>query len=409
MDRREFLHKIRYIDWKKEAEVKRISINEAEEKIEFLKKNGHRAKSMTKREDWLEDNTWSVIKDGYWRSLAVVEDEKYVRYVWNSADDDKNRPEYVHKGPKAAKLFNQHFQERTGITLRGAFGYTPEEDEVIKDCVPRPVYYINDFFNRRICQGVSFADFSSNYPSQLQGDLPDIRTAIRVEGEVDPTEEYPFAFYDNRHCAEYGRFDTRKYESYGKIARRLIYNDSRCRYRRYVGNPTFTILVKRSKYRLDEDVQHFYKLKEEGDPDAKIVMNATIGMFHQKKNDSYRLPHVAAICIGRANQVVIEAAVARIGTEHVLQIIVDGIIYFEDGQKTDRKKKLGAFVKEIHNARFRMIGINQYMFIDPKTEEVLDIKAAAFNSPDIERSKTFKDMDAWHRIQKGKVDGYGDF
>lgn len=407
MDRREFLHKIRYIDWRKEAEVKRISIDEAEEKIEFLKKHGHRAKSMTKREDWLEDNTWTLIKEGYWKSLAVVEDEQYIKYVWNTADDGKNQPGYVYKGPKAAMLFNQHFQARTGLTLRGAFGYTPEEDEVIGKCVPRSVYYINDFFNRRICEGVSLADFSSNYPSQLQGDLPDIRTAIRVDGNVDPTEEYPFAFYENRHCAEYGRFDTRKYEKLGKIAYRLTFNDSRCRYRRYVGEPEFTILVKRSKYRLDEDVQHFYKLKEEGDPDAKIVMNATIGMFHQKKNDSYRLPHLAAICIGRANQVVLDAAASRIGLENVLQIVVDGIIYFENGQRTDRQKKLGAFVKQIHNARFRMIGINQYMFIDPKTEEVLDVKHAAFDSPDIAKSKTFDDMNSWRRKTK-EVDEYGD-
>ena len=191
---KDFLHTVNYINWKTEATITRITIEGAEEKVNYLKDYGKRAKSKTKRQDWRENNTWTLVKDGYWNSLCTKENGKYYRYTWNEADNNKNTEDYKPRGQAAARLISDKFQERTGLTLRGAFGYV-DQKSWIRRCVTRPFYYKNELYLNKIISKVSHADFSSNYPSNICGQLPDIRTAVEFEGEVNPTPEYPFAFY----------------------------------------------------------------------------------------------------------------------------------------------------------------------------------------------------------------------
>lgn len=397
----DFLHRVNYINWKTEATVLRITIEEAEEKVNYLKDYGKRAKSKTKRGDWLENNTWTLFKDGYWNSLCTVENNNYYRYTWNEADNEKNTADYKPRGQQAAHLISDKFQERTGLTLRGAFGYV-DQNSWIRKCVPRPFYYKNDLYLNKIVNKVSHADFSSNYPSNICGQLPDIRTAVEFEGEVEPTAEFPFAFYNNGHCAEYNRFDTRKYKDYGALTDILtVKNEMPV----YVGKIKKTVLCKAAKYELTEEYNYFYDLKqncERNTPEydnAKLVLNASIGMFHAAEDSNrttYRLHHIAAVCLGRANQLMLDT-VEEIGIDNILQIVVDGIFYKDNNQvNITEEKKLGKLVLEVHKADFKMIGINQLLMI--KDEKVVKKSAAGFNNFAVEKTTKFEDMKEWGRI-----------
>lgn len=390
-----------YVNWKAEAKLTRITIEEAEEKVEYLKKFGNKARSKTKRADWRDHNTWTLMKDGYWNSLCTKENGKFYRYTWNEADNEKNSKDYKPRGAAAAHLINSKFQERTGLTLRGAFGYV-EQDSWIRKCVPRPFYYKNKLYMNRVISEVSHADFSSNYPSNICGKLPDIRTAVEFVGEVEPTADYPFAFYNNGHCAEYDRFDTRKYADFGELTEILtVKNELPV----YVGKIKKTILCKASEYELTEEYNHFYDLKQQctkDSPDynnAKLVLNASIGMFHAAEDSnrtSYRLHHLAAVCLGRANQLMLDT-IAKIGPKNILQIVVDGIFYKDKDQiQLTEEKKLGKLVLEVHKADFKMIGINQLLMI--KDGKVVKKSAAGFNNFAVEKTTRFEDMKEWGRI-----------
>lgn len=403
-----FLHRIHYINWYKESETKTVSIDEGKAKLEFLKTHGSLAKSMTKREDWLEEHTYMLVRKGYWRSLTFFENDTYNHWVWHSGDDSKNTGVFTNEGAKSATLVNEHLQNRVGKTLKGAFGYT--EDDTLRQCVPKQFYYIKDVLKDCELENISKSDMSSHYPASFCGQLPDIRTAIKLEGEHNPTEEYPFAFYvGTGHCAEYNRFDTREWVKH-EIAQSLV-NDTKLRtigkcpfkisFPHYGEHCEYTLLCKASEYTLTEEMSHFYQQKKNGDPDAKLVMNSFIGYCHPKENrPSYRLYHLAAICIGRANQKMIEVA-EEIGVENVVQLIVDGIIYIDENNPvktySTSEKELGRLIKENDKEKFKMIGCNQYMFVNPVTQEPTCITASGFNSGVVE-TKTFDDMKNWRRV-----------
>lgn len=399
MTDQEWLHALTYINWRQEAENKRIKIAEADELLKKLKATGKKAKSKTKRIDWQEDNTWTLVKDGNWNSIGVRENSKLVRYSWHEIDDKKNEDTERLSGSKCASIFNEHFQIENGCTLRKAFGYV-EKGGIISRCVPRGFFYINDFYKNVIIKDVSKADYSSNYPSNLLGKLPDANTAVEYPGEISPSSEYPFAFYDNGHCAEYQRFDTRDYPKYGELTEMLQYTDKDRCMPKYLGKATKTILCKASTYTLNNTVQHFYDLKQAGDTTAKAVLNTTIGMFHanlESTRDSYRLYHVAAVCIGRANQLMLDT-VSKIGLDNVLQIVIDGILYIDqDNISLTKDKALGKLVLEVYKAKCKQIGINQYLMIDT-TGNVVEKKASGFNSLSVETTKTFEDMRTWKRL-----------
>lgn len=395
-----FFKSIKYIYWRREATKINLTIEEAEAKLSFLQKNGKEALSKTKRLDWFENNTYLLEKHGYWRTLAVVENSKYFLYSWHSGDNKKNDGVIHHEGITAAKTINKRFQERTTKSLKGAFGYT--EDDTLRSCVPKQFYYLNEFYKNDILSNISKVDFSSHYPDAMCGLLPDIRTAIKVDGEAEPNEEYRFAFYiGSGHCAEYNRFDTRKWKDH-KIAKTLVFDrigtlNDYC-IPHYANKTEFTILCKASEFTLDEELRYFYSMKN-SDPTAKLVMNAFIGYCHPKTNrSSYRLYHIAAICIGRANQKMIETA-EKIGINNILQIIVDGIIYIDDNINcktySKNEKALGRLIKEISLADFKMIGTNQYMFM--QNDEILNITASGFNAG-VEETKSFEDMSNWRRV-----------
>lgn len=387
------------ICWKREADfIKVSSIEEGQKLLEKIKKTYTLAEHLYKRCYWYKDKKYFYKEQGYW-SYLHVKDKTLKVYTWNNLDDKKNASEsegpFVKPGQTSAFLVNKTFKARTGKTLKEAFGYSD-----LRDCVPKPFYYINSRYKCSPLTGVSKADFSSNYPSHFIGKLPTTIDSILVSGVAEPTEEYPFAFYiKSGHCAEYQKFDTRLWSKY-PIMERICTNELTSGFRipKYLDiepEQEQTLLCKASEYELTEEMLYFYNIKNTSDKDseeynqAKLVMNAFIGYLHPKGNrKSFKLFHLAAVCIARANQKMLETCL-QIGTKDILQVIVDGIIYFENGFEC-QEKDIGNLVKEIESKDFCMRSINQYMFRD--NDKIIDFKLSGYEDAMKDKITNFENL-----------------
>lgn len=384
-----------YVYWRTEAKTIRVKIDEGKYKLNYYKNNGIKAQTKTLRAEWMREGTYSLERVGYWRHLYVREDGQYKRYMWHSGDDRKNTPEYnTNEGLEAIQIIHDAFKNRTGRTFLSAFGYSDAEE--LRPCVPRQFYYIKENAISKNINNVNKVDYSSHYPANCCGVLPTMKDCLRVNGVVEPCEKYPFAFYiKSGHCAEYGRFDTRLWGTAYKLGESLLFdNGGKKIYKDIDAQEEITILCKTADFELTEEFNHFYDLKKKGDAQAKLVMNATIGYFHPKTNrKSFRLFHVAAICLARANQKVLELT-EELGARSVLQVITDCVIYCGYPRCGVRDKQLGALMKEIDCATFRMRGTNQYIFM--RDNKVITTSHSGFN--DNLKCEKLEDIDNWRKI-----------
>lgn len=360
--------KINQVFWKKDIPISYIYIREMQEKEKFFLQKGTLAQTKTKMVEWIKNNTYKIDQNGYWKHLYVNEKGKLKHYVCHTLDDSKNKQrlesgegKILNQGTIAIKVENQLFKEINGVTPRVAFGYC--DRPLIHKCVPKQLYYINPDLKNRNLKHVSKADFSSHFPASMCGKLPTWKGHLRLSGTVEPTKEYPFAFYiKSGHLAEYGAFDSHKwlnhkmnFSLFGENITIIPKEDDE------------TILCKASEYEYTEVEKKLYeyKLKKEkiNGVDAKIVLNSAIGYKHLKNLNSKvcRLDHIAAVTIARANQKMVNLY-DELGSE-VLMIVVDGIIYKSTREIGTHVKGLGNLMQEITDCDFRMRGINQYLFM----------------------------------------------
>lgn len=399
----ELEHKLLYIYWKKDAEKVYLLIDEFQNKYDEFKKHRKVSPSNCVRVDFMDENTYTYSEKGYWRRLYCKDNGKYTIYISNIYNDKVNElckiGEYESEGTKSKHIVNDLFWKEFGVTEKKAFGYS--DGELINRCVPKSLYYINNRYSNKNLNHVSKVDFSSNYPSNLIGDLPDWHHKIILKGTWKPTKEYPFAYYINSgHVAEYNRFDTHKWlnneikECLFNYEKLNIINDM----------DDVTILCAKSKYNFNNVVNTIYDARIKGikidGVDPKLVINQTIGCMHRKdvENATYKLYHIAAIVLGRASQCVLDVynKLRSYGVT-VLQMVVDGIIYNAPGEIGEHKKYLGALKQEVTDAKFRMRGINAYMFFD-QNDNFIQERHGAYNA-DIETSR-LKDIDKWRKVNK---------
>lgn len=404
------------IEWMKEGIFQNITQTEAEEKIEWLQKHGEEAKSKCVRRHWLDDGTYkvdtNVSRHGFYKKLYCKENGQYRVYGWHAIDDNKNDGEFSHEGQLGMQTIATLFKElNNGKTLFGAFGYTQGEE--FRKCVPGEPYYINESKTNKNIKGVCKADYSSHYPSSIKGRLPSMRPGdfYRIKGRQEPTDEYPFAFYVvSGHLCEKDVFDTRKWKGHPLGKNLYLKRDEKTnrkvpRYKEISDEEEITVLSKASKYTLDREIDYFYSLKEER-IEAKAVMNKSIGFMHPKSNlrTNYRLFHLAAICLGRACQKMIEE-MDEIGHQSVLMVINDSIIYYGDYEYS-QEKVLGSMLQEIYRWDFRMRGTNQYAFADPETGRVVykDKPYLCHSGLNIgiEETEILEDIDKWRAAPKSK-------
>lgn len=355
--------------WKMEAEYRHIKIAHGNQLLDFFEKNGRHTDEKQSRLIWMKKNTWRLDKKGNWNYLFANENGKYIVYYWHSFDDRKNEDGYVHMGQRAATTVSNKFHERTGKTFKGAFGYSTNE---LRVCTPRPFYYIDDLRKHKNLSNINKVDISSCFPAALKGLLPSFRNGYvkTVDGIAEPTAEYPFAFYlKSGHLAQKGEFDTRKWRDH-PMGNCLFYdNDGKAHYKDVPASEEKTILCKASEYSFDDEMDYFYA-RRKIDPVAKDIMNAFIGYLHPKGDrQSFRLFHVAAVALARANQKMLDLC-DKIGHHFILQVVVDSIIYLGKREFGFHEKILGEPYQEITRYNFRMRAINMYAFADPETNLV---------------------------------------
>lgn len=417
------------IDWQKEAKCVALNDQEMISKLDELKekrrKIGEGKKFPLIKRALFELDTYQITVFGDYVRVYLYEKSGYIIYTNNMKDLNKNSEDYQKKTKlRPDLLFEDKFRELNGLTLRKAFGYV---EATFKACIPKQFYYINEKFRsdtQRIRKVVaSSIDASSQYPSGCLGRLPDAHTGVKVDHYVAPSEEWPFAFYSDGHCAEYGVFDTRKwlYSDFGAYLFRFDQSHKYCLLD-LPDDKIETILMKPSEYTMDETWKYFYGQKQKCEKgtveyeEAKDVMNMCIGMWHRKDKDekpngydydnhgSFRLAHIVAVAIARGNQKILNKIYDDIGPANVLHVCVDGIIYKGGYKQGIDETRFGEFAQEFINCDFIMTDYNNYIAM--QDGECVKFKHGSFDLLDgeaIDESKEFTVEDLFKLSRKDRV------
>ena len=389
--------KFDYINWLKQATIKKVSQDELKNMYNLCVEKGEKAASKTKINDWLKNYTYFLDKKGKYINLYTSIDDNFYIYTTNSIDSAKNGK----SGTDAIKLFVEKFAELNNLNkakaLYMAYGTT---DEKIKYCVPKQFYYIKKEMQGKIIPHVSAIDATAHYPSNACGLLPDSKTAKICATRIKPSAEYPFAFYIvSGHVAEYNRFDTHDWIRSPFML--SLFDNEHLNSINTSEKDEITVLMKASAITMDSTWDFFFKKRKEN-PDYKVVMNATIGNFHRQKYNTYMYAHLAAIIIGRANDKQLKM-MEQIGTFKILHTCVDGIIYRGTERLGIDEKIMGTYQQEFLDCDFKMNGTNIYMAM--KNNQLIKYKHGAFNRIkdtneliDECAPNSFDDMDKWIRI-----------
>lgn len=365
------------------------------EKIDELKSLGGKlTRTQTVRLDFVNHNYFIRLKGSY-RYLYTKENFLYTIYATNIMDDSKNNGMLSHPGKESIVALQKEFKEKNGLTLRKAFGYVGEE---YKTCIPKSFVYMNMKLQRKIMHCVSSIDGCSQYPSSLCGDLPDSHDCQFYTGTVKPNAEYPFAFYlKSGHIAQYQAFDSHNWKNnyyYNYLFDFYKFNG------RIEPEDDETVLMAKSQFRFDDLMQKYYDQRKDN-PEAKMILNSTIGYFHTKNYKEFQLAHLAAVCIARSNQKMLDKIV-EIGIDKIIQIVVDGIMYIGDQKFGQDKKQFGKFYQEYLGCSCYIRGMNAYIIKDG--DKVIKVKHGAYNKnkdgSDIEEDKIkdFHEADGWIKI-----------
>lgn len=398
-------HQINFINWSKEATYLTVNNQQMAQVYEFIKKHRKPILMKTKTDRGVFTNkTYKLAKNRHYMTIYLYSSitnewftAGYNVITTNWLADDKNDKE--RKTRNSILLVKKKFEElNPDISMRRAFGMTNSK---FKRCIPKSIFYTNPAYMNRIIDCVSSVDFTSQYPANICGRLPNSKTSITFNGRVEPTEEYPFAFYlGSGHVAEYGVFDTHNWTLSPLFQYLFRFDDTNHDgFKIIKESEEYTVLMKASDYELTDVYQYYFKLRHANE-DAKAVMNQSIGWMHTNKYEEYKYAHLAAIAIARSNHKILKL-IEKIKITWVVQIAVDGVIYIGDEVYGSDEKELGVLYQEITGAKFKIVALNRYMF--KRGKEILKCKHAAVNywrdGGKIE-DKDIKDFNDLNRMEK---------
>lgn len=402
---KEFEHKLHYIYWAKEREFKIVSNEELATKITEIKKTRSQIAYSTKRE-LFDENTFALRKIGDILALYYW-DQKYYVYSTDTFDDSNNEEEV--RGSEAIRLVINKFKELNNVSFKKAFNTV---DEKFKRCIPKQISFVNQNFKGKALK-MSSIDICSSFPANIRGKLPDAHTAVGSPGLHKPTKEYPFAFYINSgHFAEYcddleTAIDTHdwcglQYAVYLFRSSKELWNFTPCK-----DEDEYTVLMKASDYELTDVYNYFYNIKENYDheskeyKDAKLVMNASIGMLHQQAYKNYKYAHIAAVAIARANHQLIKM-IEKIEYNNIVQVQVDGILYRGLAYGTNNRD-LGSFHQEFENCLGKLTSLGKYIIMQDNKVIKAKWQGCNFNRKTLSKIiiddiKSLDDQYNWTRI-----------
>ena len=308
------------------------------------------------------DNTYQVIekrKDA--SELRIYKNGDLYRFKYiNSTQQTIDRVNNSGKSPADYfGMIDDAFKAQYGQTIFTAFSGRKYRDiyTAIKKCVPSPPNYALPA--KHPYKNCYKSDVSSAYPYELSKDLPTLHDCKQISGRVEPTEEYPFAFYlTSHHLAIYNELDSRKFctKFYSQYYVKK-YNDF------VPDEKEITILCKKSKFSFKDIMSDFYA-KRKTMPDAKDAMNITIGCFHYNENpmEAHLAAVVLARCVERMNKQAIQIEKEK---NKVILINTDCIIW--KGQQSflsipKCQKALGTFTVEEENIPVCVRSVKCYQF-----------------------------------------------
>lgn len=430
-------HDIVWINLKKECEFHYGVSAEEIAQVREMEKKKVDCKSL--RINWWEAGAYYEQKRGNWLYIYIspIQGDMSVKcYTTNTFDNTKNTGEMSFEGSEARKHAETIFKKFNGegMSTRKAFGtstlprgineFTNQFPEAMHAICPKSPYYLMESLaGMKMKNKITKLDYSSNFPSQARGRMPDSRTGIVVDGWVDPTPEYPFVFRNDGSSAELDRFDTRdwrddpifknslsiweKFYLAGDDCMRIQNGDGT-----YTKRPVWmpnstephkTLMMKASEYTLDDVVNYLYKTKreaEEGSEEyrkAKLALNAWIGTYGSANmRGIVPMDHVRNVIIARAVQQHYETYWDLTSKGNiVISMIVDSFIMIQSDNEHygTEEKYLGALHRD-----YEKVGefcttakLNQYYAKD-SNGNLIDCKHGGLQMNDEEFMKEFNNL-----------------
>lgn len=363
----------KYLKWSEISERVVINHEEFNRKVDFYRERGTLVTgSKTKLIDWCEELPYAI--DYSSRTATIYcrgEDGNFYRFV-SFLDVEKNEKQIEKKkgGTFAYNEINKSFRKENGKSLIAAFGRVSKS---YKELVPPPILWQNPEYLGEIVHMIRKADVSSAFPYAGTMTLPDSHAWAKrtCYGRVEPTEEYPFAFYiKSKHMAIYGEFDTHDYKNY-------YVKDVRPFYRDIPDDEEVTVLMKASKYSLKDIMERLYEGRKEN-ADNKIIMNSFFGYLQSArlwKGDLF-MAHITAVVITRTNDRMLKCTQEIYERGGMPMLVMTDSVAWRGNvyDKTDKEKKLGAFYLEHENADMVYCRFGQYALYDPINKEFLITK-----------------------------------
>lgn len=284
-------------------------------------------------------------------------------------------------GGDVIKYMERKFKEIYNMTLKEAFGYSTE----LVKCIPKPLNETTR--TKKVSPNVLFPfykmDASSAYAFEASKSLPTMIDHKKVVGYVEPTAEFPFAFYPNEgKLAIYGEFNTNAKQDAKE-----------------------TVLCKAAAQGLAPIFEELYELKEKATNEMekqyyKDIMNFFVGMLHyvprysRADRDSGSIPEgykyrdpvppsdprydatcprfaaLAAVIKERCNQRMLNLReeIEANGCNEVWLINTDAIgwVGYDMPHLYTTEKKLGNLILEHKNAQAIVLGSKKYQIKDEK-------------------------------------------
>ena len=268
----------------------------------------------------------------------------------------------VRAGKDGYDYINDMFESKYHTTMFKAFSGRKYENEYkdVKKCVITQVDYAFKGAMNKITNNCYKSDVSSAYPYQLTKSLPTLHNCKRIKGRVEPTEEYPFAFYiKSHHVKIYNELYTK---DFGDSSFYAPYRNDTLKWRpndNVSADEDETILCKVAEYELSDIFEKMYS-ERKVKPELKTYMVACIGYFH--KNTDPTLSPIAAVVLARCAKDMLERC--KILTEEgnlVLLVNTDSIIWKgKQSSLSKKEKKLGNFCIEYENIRVAIKSVKAY-------------------------------------------------
>ena len=352
------------IQWSKTPVITVGTLNEWNDLVAWFTENGNRV-THTKCVwmDWLRDNSYNYEYDrGTCRLYATFyKTYEAVRFYFSSTKDQN----VTVSGRNSRTTLNNMFKERTGVSMRIAFG-TVDNIGTFGGFQYAPIIWTDKSFLHKQLNKVYKADVCSAYAYEASKTMPDAHTAVTVDGRVAPSEEYPFAYYiGSNQLAIYGEFDTHDWtghflnNNFNSFETWHRNNKEYSNRLHYIEGEEQTILMKASKYTLAPEFETLYNGRKDN-PEYKSIMVSAIGNISSPRstiNGNTPMRHLTSVIYARhmVRMMRLYDRITELGGT-VLSIATDAIMWTckYDLPVYHTEKKLGNFYLEYYNCRARI-------------------------------------------------------